>query len=151
MAAPFINYVHSISRPTARRGFGTVDLIVSFTLLMTVISIAAPLVARHAKLLRSQRNYRLALDELSNQMDRLTALPFAEIPTATSQLSPSAFLVERLPGAKLSGQTRVGEDSVHITLQITWDDVERSRSPVALSAWVFDQGARSETAEEAQP
>ena len=130
---------HSYSaRPRrARRGTGTLDLLVSFTLLITVISVATPLVFRHGRLLRSHRDYRLALDELSNQMERLTVLPLKDLPTALEQLSPSPFLVERLPSARLAGQLQPAESGQRVTLTMTWDETERVRAPVTLSAWVF--------------
>ena len=89
---------------TTAEAQATLDLLVAFTLLVTVISVATPLVVRHGRLLKSHRNYRLALDELSNQLDRLTALPLDELPGAIEQLTPSPFLTERLPGARLSGE-----------------------------------------------
>ena len=55
----------------SRRGFSMFDLFVAFTLLVAAMSMVAPLVVRHGQLLKSQRNYRLALDELSNQLERL--------------------------------------------------------------------------------
>jgi hypothetical protein len=120
-----------------RRGTGTLDLLVSFTLLVTVISVATPLVVRHGRLLRSQRDYRLALDELSNQMDRLTALPLDELPQAVKQLSPSQFVSERLPGTRLSGELQPDESGARITLSLSWNETERFRAPVALAGWVF--------------
>jgi hypothetical protein len=120
-----------------RRGTGSLDLLVSFTLLVTVISVSTPLIVRHGRLLKSQRDYRLALDELSNQMDRLTTLPADDLPQAVKQLSPSTFVTDRLHGAKLGGELQPAESGMRITLTLSWKETERVRAPVVLAAWVF--------------
>ena len=65
-------------------------MIVAFVLLSTVMSVATPLLVRHGRLLIDQRRYRLALDEVSNQLDRLTALSEEEARAALGQLELSA-------------------------------------------------------------
>jgi hypothetical protein len=127
-----------------RRGIGTMDLLVSFTLLVTAMSVATPLVVRHGRLLKSQRNYRVALDELSNQMDRLTALPLSELPQAVRQLAPSTFIAERLPSPKLSGELQPTEFGMRVTLKLSWNETERLRAPVSLAGWVFPSRARND-------
>jgi hypothetical protein len=120
-----------------RRGTSSIDLLVSFTLLMALMTVSTPLAVQHGRLLKSQRNYRLALDELSNQMDRLTALPMDELGRAMEQLSPSQFLAERLSGVKLSGEQQPGEPGTRITLKLSWNDMERHRAPVTLTGWAI--------------
>jgi hypothetical protein len=133
-----LNSSYGLTTPArCRRGTGSLDLLVSFTLLVTAISVATPLVVRHGRLLRSQRDYRLALDELSNQIDRLTALPLDELTQAVKQLSPSPFVTERLAGARLSGELQPAESGTRITLALSWNETERVRAPVTLAAWVF--------------
>src|SRR5882724_7546940 len=87
-----------------RTGTSSIEVLVAFTLLSTALSLSLPLVVRHGRLLESCRHYRLALDELSNQLDRLTALPEADAQVALKQLKPSQFIAAKLPGAELSGQ-----------------------------------------------
>jgi hypothetical protein len=112
---------------------------VAFTLLTTTLSVATPLVVRHGRLLQSQRNYRLALDELSNQLERLTALPHADLQQAMAELAPSAFVAERLPGAKLSGALEDAEIGQRLTLRLSWNETDRVKAPVSLAAWVFPE------------
>src|SRR5687768_13350247 len=91
----------SRSRP---RGASSIELVVSCTLLSVVLTGATGLVVRHGRLLAAHRDYQLALDEVSNQLERLTALPADDLPQALQQLKPSDFAAERLPGAELRGQ-----------------------------------------------
>ena len=63
---------------------------------------------RHGRLLTSEQNYRLALDELSNQLDRLTALPGNEFSLAVKELQLTPFTAERLSDVKLVWRDRTG-------------------------------------------
>ena len=135
-----------------RRGTGTLDLLVAFTLLMTAMSAATPLVVRYHRLVKSHRNYRVALDELTNQLDRLTILPADELPMAAQQLSPSTFANEQLRGVKLTGDLQSADSGSRITLQISWDETGRVHAPIKLSGWVFNKPAPAAvTPEEVAP
>jgi hypothetical protein len=107
------------------------------TLLVTTLSVAAPLVVRHDRLLKSQRDFRLALDELSNQMERLVTIPVNDLSSAIQQLVPSEFLIRRLPSAQLSGELQPTEGGMRVNLQITWNELSGPRTPVSLAAWIF--------------
>lgn len=120
-----------------RHGMGTLDLLVSFTLLMTVMTAVTPLVVRYQRTIKSHRDYRLALDELSNQMDRLTMLPEADLPGALQQLTPSAFVKERLVSPKLTAELQRVETGSRVILRMSWGDIERDRAPATLAGWVF--------------
>jgi hypothetical protein len=135
----------------ARSGVSTLDALVAFVLLTTTISVAAPLVVRHGRLMKSQRDYRLALDELSNQMDRLTALPAAQLPAAIQQLEPSTFLAERVPGGQLTGELQPAEVGTRLVLKISWKDSHSARAPVSLAAWIIPPPQPSRTPDGNQP
>jgi hypothetical protein len=136
-----------------RAGTGSLDLLVSFTLLITAMTVATPLIVRHGRLLKSHRDYRLALDELSNQIDRLTALSPDELAQAAKQVSPSAFIAERLPGARLDCTLEPADVGTHVALTLSWNEAGRVRAPVALAAWVFNSkpAASKESAEAKSP
>jgi hypothetical protein len=139
-------------RTWLRRGTSNLDLLVALSLLVTVMSVSSPLVVRHGRLLSSHRNYRLALDELSNQLDRLRAMPIAELAREIERLAPSSFVVERLPGARLTGQLRPEELGTQITLSLSWNDAERHGAPVTLATWVFPDASQVESVTiEAEP
>jgi hypothetical protein len=121
----------------SRCGTSTLDALTAFTLIVTVISVVTPLAVRHGRLLKSQHQYRLALDELSNQMEKLTALSTEELPQAAQQLKPSDFITARLPGAQIKAELQPAESSTRLSLSITWRDAERDKAPLTLAAWVF--------------
>jgi hypothetical protein len=110
-------------------------VLVAFTLLATVLATATPLVVRHGRLLSSHRQYRIALDEAANQLERLTALPEAELPAAIARLAPSPFAKTHLAGVKLTGEFAPEELGTRITLRISWDEPRRHEAPLTLTAW----------------
>jgi Tfp pilus assembly protein PilV len=125
-------------RRQAHAGTTTLEVIVAFTLLVSVLGISAGLIVRQARLLTSQRDYRLALDELSNQLERLTALPEQQLTDdALDSLEVSQFTRERLYQAELSGESVAAEPGVRITLSLRWRQAQPDAPPVKLSAWVY--------------
>src|SRR4051812_29884285 len=78
------------------------EVIVSLSLLMSALSLSLPLVLKHGHLLIEQRNYRLALEELSNHLDRLAATSQTDLPRSLQQLAVSPFTSVRLHDAKLT-------------------------------------------------
>ncbi|MFV2067972.1 MAG: hypothetical protein ACC645_13445 [Pirellulales bacterium] len=123
----------------ASRRLGTmaIEAIVALTLLTTVLSVATPLVVRHGRLLADQRGYRLGLDELSNQLDRLSALPREKLAASLQQLQPSELTARSLPNATLSGQLDAAEIGVRLTLRLSWGDPQRRTPPLTLVTWVL--------------
>jgi hypothetical protein len=122
-----------------RRGTTAFEVIVSFSLLSSVLAFATPLVVRHTRLLASQRHYRLALDELSNQLERLSALAAEERVAALDKIGPSPFAAEHLPGAELRGELAESDDGQRVTLRLTWDEPQRSGAPLSLTAWMSSE------------
>jgi len=147
------------SRVVARAGTTTIEMLVAFSLLTTALTVSLPLVVRHQRILVTARHYRLAVEELSNQIERLTALPATEVSAELERLEPSAFTAERLPGAELSGRLEPADLGERLTLRIVWDEPQRRDAPVTLAAWIFPEataaaGAAERTApptEDAEP
>jgi hypothetical protein len=120
-----------------RGATSTLEVIVALTLLLSVLSLSVSLIMRHGHLLTAQRHYRQALDELSNQMDKVTALPADEVPQALKQLSLSPFAVARLSAAKLKADLKPADVGQRITMQLTWN--ESHEQTVSMTGWIFPQ------------
>ena len=118
-----------------RCGASSLECVVAFTLLSSALAFATPLVVKHRRLVTSQREYRLALDEVTNQMERLTALPSGEVEKAVKQLTLSEFAAERLSEASLRGEIRSVEMGWQITLSLTWE--QPTAAPVTLTGWIL--------------
>ena len=135
-----------------RRGTTTIELLVSFTLLSTVLGAALPLVVRHGRILHSARQYRVALDELSNQAERIGALSHDDAMKAIDELEPSPFAAERLPDAKLTAEVASSDGFERVTLSLSWNEPGRQAAPVSLVAWLpRDVDSSAETSEEETP
>jgi hypothetical protein len=135
-----------------RRGTTTIELLVSFTLLSTVLGAALPLVVRHGRILHSARQYRVALDELSNQAERIGALSHHEAIKVIDELEPSPFAAERLPDAKLTAELASPDGFERVMLSLSWDEPGRREAPVSLVAWLpRDIDSSAEAAQEETP
>jgi hypothetical protein len=118
-----------------RRATSTLEVIVALTLLLSVLSLSLSLIVRHGRLLIAQRHYRQALDELSNQMDRVTALPADVVPQSIEELSLSQFAAARLSAAKLSAEFKPADIGQRVTLHLTWEEPHEHR--VSMTGWLF--------------
>jgi hypothetical protein len=125
------------SWPLRRPGLGTSSLetLVALTLLTTALAFATPLAVRHGRLLTAQRDYRLALDELTNQLERLTALSAEERAAALERLTPSEFAAAHLRGAAFQADLHPADSGQFLTLKLSWDEPQRSAAPVQLTGW----------------
>jgi hypothetical protein len=143
------NLTRELVPPYARRGASILEMLVSCTLLAAVLSVATPLILRHNRLLVAHREYQMALDELSNQLERLTAIPAAELPAALEKLAPSDLAAAHLHGARLTGELAQADQGQRLTLHLVWDEPQRKSAPVSLAAWIY---RRADTApQEAGP
>lgn len=149
-------FSHFLHRPLprrsgCRRATTSLELLVAFTLITAALTGATPLVVAHGRLLKAQRDYRVALDELSNQLESLTALPPAEVVQELSAIATSEFTASRLPGAQLRGQLGEGALGLHVTLELWWDEPNRQAAPVRLTGWLKPQRGPAPAANEEQP
>ena len=110
----------------------------AFGLLGTLLGVATPLVVRHSRLQQSQCDYRLALEELSNQLARISIMSADERSAGLDQLTPSDFVGKHLTNVKLQNQREQIELGERITLKITWNDGPRSTATQSLAAWYFN-------------
>lgn len=149
---------HQHDRPTrtaggarARRGTTLLELLAAFSLLITVLGVSLPLVVRHGRILKSADQYRLALDELSNQLERLRALPADEIEQELEALKPGELTAQRLSGAKLDGALEESDGGNRVRLRIIWDEPQRREAPVELVGWLPLNQPAAASAERRQP
>lgn len=119
-----------------RSGSTALEALVAFTLLSAALTFATPLVVQHSRLLKAQRDYRLALDEVSNQIERLSLLPTDELSGALSQLKPSELTVAKLPGAELGGKLDDSDIGRRLTLRLSWQS-QGSPTTVSLTTWLL--------------
>jgi len=123
------------SRASHRDGFTITELIVAATLLVVIMSVVASLTVRSGRLWQDSRHFPLAVDELSNQLERLTSLDEASRAEAITKLSPSIQMLDTLPNPVLTAETLADESGTRLVLHLAWDRLGKS-SPVTLVGWV---------------
>jgi hypothetical protein len=132
----------NLSRSKPRPGVSSLEMLVSFGLLAAILGTATPLIVRHGRLLAPHREYQWALDELTNQLDRLTSLPVDQLPQAVKDLQPSSFAAEHLPDAELIAELAAADVGQRLTLRLAWNEPGRRAAPLTLSAWVMPSEAQ---------
>ncbi|TWU28055.1 type II secretion system protein [Bythopirellula polymerisocia] len=122
------------ARPT-RHGSTMTELLVAATLLIGAMAFIGPLSVRSGRLRQDTRHYQSALEEVSNQLERLTTLEGDERTTALAELAPSQAAQSSLPNPQLSAETIDDADGLRIALQIQWDRLGKPK-PLSLVAWI---------------
>lgn len=120
-----------------RRGTTITEFVVACTLLGSLMLFVGPSVVRIGRLQQAIRQDRIAMDELTNHLDRLTQLPLNELKQEVDTISPSEFAMSRLPDPKLSGTLQVSEEGYRLALEISWDRPGRSVAPLAIATWIY--------------
>ena len=123
------------SRP--RRGTTITEFVVACTLLGSLMLFVVPSVVRIGRLQQAVRQDRIAMDELTNQLDRLTQMPLNELKQEMDTLSFSEFAASRLPNPKLSGTLQDSEDGYRLALELSWNRPGRSVAPATMATWIY--------------
>lgn len=125
----------SNSRRTPHVGFLLTEVLVAAIVLAAVISVVSGLAVRSGRLRLDTRHYQVALEELTNQLDRLQALEEADRAAALERLTPSEHAQAVLASPKLSAQILDDAHGRRLTLSLAWDRFGK-REPVTLVGWL---------------
>ena len=82
------------------------------------------------------RHYNLAIDELSNQLERLTAMASPERKKAISELLPSEAIDSILIDVSLKAEEIRDDDGKRIAISIQWDRGGPA-APLTLVGWIM--------------
>lgn len=115
------------------------ELIVAATLLITGLSLLGTVAFRTGKLWQDTRHYQLAMNELTNQLERLTSFDESEIDEQLGELTVSTAVEKVLSSAKLSGRKLSDDNGTRVVLEIEWDRLGTAE-PLTLVGWLFPAG-----------
>jgi hypothetical protein len=118
-----------------RNASSLTELVVAATLTVTVMSIIASLTVRCGRLWQDTRHQQLVMDELSNQLERLSSLPADQRDRALTQLAPSQHLRSALPSAEITAETIRDDHGVRLVLSLNWDR-PGNPLPVTFVGWI---------------
>ncbi|MFK7778081.1 MAG: prepilin-type N-terminal cleavage/methylation domain-containing protein [Gimesia sp.] len=124
-----------------RNGFSLIEMMVAGVLLTTVMMIVVPSIYWVHRERRQTEHYQLALVEVENLMDRVVALPFADVNQPTvEKLVLSESALRQLNDANLEieiSDTDQFEQMKKIQISLSWLDHRGLKvAPVRLTSWV---------------
>lgn len=120
---------------TSRRGINTFEALAALSLLAATISGASVVAVRQMRLLESGRQYRLAVDEVTNQLEALAALPADERDAAIAACEPSEFAQARLAQPQLTATTESVDDGERLEVTLNWSSQAGVQHRVMLFTW----------------
>ena len=91
-----------------RAGTTITELLVACTIVGTLLTTTVPVLVRTGRLSRELSRHRLALDELSNQLDRLTLLPLDELKPSLNALTLDESVAAHLSRGRITRRARTG-------------------------------------------
>ena len=118
-----------------RNGTTLTEMIVAATLMASTMAIVAPLTVRTGRLWQDSRRHQLVMDELSNELERLTTLTPPQRERAIAELAPPDHLQASLPSATLTAETICDADGTRLLLSMNWDRPGKPK-PVTLVGWL---------------
>ena len=132
-----------LEKSTTRRGSTLTELIVAGTLLIAGLGLFSRGTFGLGYVRQDTRHYQLALDELANQLERLTALDVASRQAALTELQPSESILASVPGMRMTGEMLNDQDGERIVLTANWDR-KGPAQPLSLVSWIHPvaQGVR---------
>lgn len=122
-------------RGPGRSGTTMVECMVAAMLLVTVISFVASLTFRIGLVWKDTAHHRVAVNELSNQLERLTLLPPEEVMAALEELRPTQLASRTLSEPKLTGQWIEDEWGGRVVLRLNWRRQHEGK-PVEMVGWL---------------
>lgn len=118
-----------------RAGVTLTETLVAATLLVTALSVVTQMAARCGRLRQDGELHQVALEELSNQLDRLLAMADDPDGDALRDLTLSAAAARRLPGAQLRATQVDDAQGRRLLLELSWDRGVGA-TPLSLVAWL---------------
>ena len=131
---------HQLPQPLSRRrGAMVMEMVVSCAVLITIMTFVTTLCFQVNRLWRSSGHHRVAMSELSNQLDRLTLMSVDEVKEEFESLEASELCSRTLQDPVLSGEVVDDQLGQRIILSLNWRRLNPGK-PVELSGWiVMDQ------------
>lgn len=121
----------------SRRGITSLELVVSVAILLATVTVITTLIFKCGMIWKDVSQRRVAVRELSSQLEELTLLDQDSAKDKIEQLELSALCTERLPAAKLTGVLSEDNLGVRIQLSLNWKRSVETK-PVILCGWLIE-------------
>ena len=120
-----------------RRGFTSMEMLAAAVILCATVTVVTNLLFKCGMVWRDVSQHRVAMHELSAQLEGLTLMEADSVAEKIGQLKPSAICSDRLPEAKLTGSLVEDSLGVRIELSINWKRAVESK-PMVLCGWLIE-------------
>jgi len=103
------------------------EVMAALAVLVAALAAITPLFVRHTRLVAETRRERIALEELTNQAERLAAVPAGDLDGHLAALALSPLATDCLPEPRLTatrGSSPLGEQ---VTLRLAWSSPGREK------------------------
>lgn len=130
----------SIYQRRRRAGTSLAELVVAGTLLLAATGVVATSAVGGHRLARLEKQNRIAADEISNQLERLSILPATEVQSALRELSVNPWAAQSLIEAELTGRLIDDEYGQRIELSLQWQRPGESK-PLSAVVWLSEQNS----------
>jgi hypothetical protein len=135
----------------SRRGTTIIEFVGACSLLGSFMLFVVPSAIRIGRVQQMIRHDRIAMDEVTNQLDRLAQLPLSQFKREIAELTPSEFAATGLPNPRLTGTLQESEEGYRLALEISWDSPGRSVAPLSMATWLFPTSTTESLEEEPAP
>ena len=113
------------------------EILAATVILCATVTVVTNLLFKCGMVWRDVSQHRVAIHELSAQLEELTLMEADSVAEKIGQLKPSAICAERLPEAKLTGSLVEDSLGVRIELSINWKRAVESK-PMVLCGWLIE-------------
>ena len=138
-----------------RSGSMLTELLVAMGLLSSLVAAAVPMSMKLLRVRQIHQQQLVAVEELSNQLERLSQHSAKELPMLASSINLPSYLEDQLLGASLSielvpvdGDRFAKTDNAdghRLTLTLTWTDrLGNPPTELSLSAWHYSNSEEFE-------
>ena len=137
------NWSNVLRRETSQRtnrsyrgGFTMTEVLVSAVLLMTIMSLVGTVCHRVNRIWFDVDHHRVAVSELSNHLEELTAMTLDQAAVAIKSMEPSESCCQALDSPQLTGEIFEDKLGTRVVLKINWTR-PIAANPVEMSGWII--------------
>jgi len=113
------------------------EILASAVILCATVTVVTKLLFQCGVVWRDVSHHRVAMHELSAQLEELTLMEADSVAEKIERLKPSVICEERLPEAKLTGTIVEDNLGVRIELSINWKRAVESK-PMVMCGWLIE-------------
>ena len=126
-----------------RSGISMAELVASAAVLTLLMSMVTGMCYRISTIWKDVGHHRVALVELSNQLDRLTTMEVEQAREELESIAATSTCSRTLRDPKLKGELVETDLGTQVNLELNWTRVNPG-TPVRFSGWIVKEAGDDE-------